>query len=87
MYRMCVQVTVRVHACLGRGGVESLLLLCSDVSLLLWGALHSCHLHIILQLREGQTQVQPLDSDKCAALQRPCHRAYLHRKKNEITVR
>lgn len=37
------------------GGEEFLLLFCSDVSLLLWCALHSCHFHVTNQLREGQT--------------------------------
>lgn len=66
---------------LGRGGEESLLLFCSDVSLLLWGALHTRHLHVALQLREGQTQVQSLDGDQCAPFKRSCNWAHLHRKK------
>lgn len=43
-----VESTVRTHTRLSRGGEESLLLFCSDVSLLLRGALHSCHLHVAL---------------------------------------
>lgn len=75
--------TMHVWACEGR----SVLLFCSDVSLLLRGALHSCYLHIRLQLREGQTQVQALNGDQCAPLERSCHWAHLYRETKELIVR
>lgn len=78
-----VYVQYSMNACMSgqeEGREESLLLFCSDVSLLLWRALHTRHLHIALQLGEGQTQVQALDGDQRAPLHWSCHRGHLHRK-------
>lgn len=60
------------------------LLFCSDVPVLLWDAVHACHLHVTLQLREGQTEVQTLDGDQCAALMRSSHRVHLRNKHQDL---
>lgn len=85
-----VYVQYRMNPCMsgqGEGREESVLLFCSDVSLLLWRALHARHLHIALQLREGQTQVQALDGDQRAPLHWSCHRGHLHRKEEIMMMK
>ncbi len=81
------QCTVQCESMRVWAGEESLLLFCSNVSLLLWGTLHTRHLHVALQLREGQTQVQALDGDQCAPLQRSCHWAHLQRKEEIVIIK
>lgn len=85
-----VHVQYSMNACMsgqGEGREESLLLFCSDVSFLLWRALHTRHLHIALQLGEGQTQVQALDGDQRAPLHWSCHRCHLHRKEKIMMMK
>lgn len=66
---VCVCVLQYGFLCVwARDGKESFLLLCSYVAFFLCGAWHSCHFHVVLQFREGQTQVHALDSNKCAPL-------------------
>lgn len=78
MDRRLIYVSWRIGAEEG-----DVLLFSSDVSLLLGGALHSCHINITIQLRERKAKVQALDRHKCASFQRACHWAHLLKKKKQ----